>query len=352
MTGKEHFTSIIKKQSDRPGFWHGSPHRDSTEKLYSYFNVSNDFELGLKLSSVCRFVSPEACGYWKRTDYPMFDHLNKAKYIDVAKTSLGMAGALADCEDPKEVNDYHWPHLEDVDFTTTLSEIDKTVEAGQAVLSGTWGSIFSNTWNYFGMENCFIKMHTHPEVVKAVTGHIADFYLAAIEKLFSLAGKKIDAVFIGVDMGSQQDLLISPECFEQFLLPFLKKLINQAHEYGYYLVLHSCGSVYRIIPQLIEAGVDALHPIQALAANMDAETLAKNFNGKIVFCGGVDTQRVLPFGSPQDVSDEVRRLQKLLGPNYIVSPSHETILPNVKPENVRAMVDAANIPDSTEAVPY
>ena len=258
MTGKEHFISILKKESGHPGFWHGHPHRDIIERLYSHYNVKTDFELGLKLPSIIRTVSPE--GY---------------------------------------------------------------------------------TWNFFGMENCFVKMHTNPEVVEAVTSHITNFYLIANEKLFEQAKKKIDAVFIGVDMGSQLDLLLSPEGFERFLFPYLKKLINQAHDHGYYLVLHSCGSIYRIIPDLIKAGVDVLHPIQAQAKFMDAETLAKNYNGKIVFLGGVDTQYVLPFGSPHDVKEEVRRLRKLFGPNYIVSPSHETLLPSVKTENVEAMVEAA-----------
>ena len=92
---------------------------------------------------------------------------------------------------------------------------------------------------------------------------------------------------------------------------------------------------------LDDAGVDALHPIQAQAANMDAKTLAREFNGKIIFVGGVDTQRLLPNGTPQQVKEEVYRLRDLFGPNYIVSPSHESILPDVPWENVLAMAEAA-----------
>jgi uroporphyrinogen decarboxylase len=105
--------------------------------------------------------------------------------------------------------------------------------------------------------------------------------------------------------------------------------------------MHSCGSIYRVIPQLIAAGVEVLHPIQALAKNMDAEGLAEKYYGKVVFMGGIDTQRLLPFGTPEEVRAEVRRVKKLLGPNYIVCASHETLLPNVPPENVAAMMEAA-----------
>jgi uroporphyrinogen decarboxylase len=276
---------------------------------------------------------------WQRTDYPMFDPFNTAQRGNVKRTSLGQEGVFADCEDVAEIHAYHWPTVADCGFTQTLREIDRTLEAGQAVLSGTWGSIFSNTWNFFGMENCFVKMHTAPEQVEAVTGHLTDFYLSANEALFALAGDKIDALFIGIDLGSQLDLLISPEAFERFLLPYITKLVEQAHRHGHYLVMHSCGSIYRVIPQLIRAGVDVLHPLQAMAKNMDAQSL-RQYNGKVVFMGGVDTQRILPFGTPEEVREEVRRLRNLFGPNYIVSPSHETLLPNVPPENVAAMVDA------------
>ena len=215
------------------------------------------------------------------------------------------------------------------------------MEAGQAVLCSTWGSIFSNTWNFFGMENCMVKMHTDPEQVLAVTGHLADFYLAANEELFTLAKGKIDSAFFGIDLGSQLDLIISPEGFEQFLLPFIKKLFDQAHRFGLRVTMHSCGSIFRVIPQLIEAGVDILHPLQAKAKNMNAEYIAGHYNGKIAFMGAVDTQDILPNGTPEQVKQEVRRLKEIFGQNYIVSLSHETLLPNVPLENFAAMAEAA-----------
>ena len=92
---------------------------------------------------------------------------------------------------------------------------------------------------------------------------------------------------------------------------------------------------------LAEAGVNALHPLQARACRMDAETLARDFKGRIAFVGGIDTQELLVHGTPEDVRAEVRRVKSLLGPNLVVSPSHEALLPNVSPENVVAMAEAA-----------
>jgi uroporphyrinogen decarboxylase len=106
-------------------------------------------------------------------------------------------------------------------------------------------------------------------------------------------------------------------------------------------MVHSCGSIYRVIPSLIDAGVDMLHPLQALASNMDAKRLAGEFKGHVAFCGGVDTQNLLVNASPDEVRSEVLRLRDIFGENYVVSPSHEALLPNVPFENVVAMARAA-----------
>jgi uroporphyrinogen decarboxylase len=279
---------------------------------------------------------PEKFHVWTRTDVPMFDVLGGKK-----RTSLGEDGVFAETEDIAEVEAFHWPDPKYIDFTETLEEIDRTIAAGQAVLSGTWSCFYHNACDFFGMENYFIKMHTDPEIVDAVTRHIVDFYLEINERLFNAAGNKIDAFFFGNDFGSQLDLLISPEHFDRFVMPYFREFTDQAHRHGYNVVLHSCGAIDRVIPRLIDAGVEVLHPIQAMAKNMDAESLAKKYNGKIVFLGGLDTQRLLPFGTPDDVRKEVRRLKDLFGPNFIVSPSHESILPNVSPENIAAMAETA-----------
>jgi uroporphyrinogen decarboxylase len=104
--------------------------------------------------------------------------------------------------------------------------------------------------------------------------------------------------------------------------------------YNLKVAIHSCGAVSRIIPKLIDFGIDAL---QAKADGMDAGNFAKQFKGHIVFIGGVDNQDLLPFRSPAEVKTEVRRFKKLFGEQFIVSPSHEALLPHVSIENALAM---------------
>lgn len=334
MNGKEHLEKILAHNSGHCGFWHGCPNEKSRDYLFSHFRVKDDFELGLHLGSTMRWVMPEEFGLWKNS--PGFDILGGQP-----RTSHGQPGVFATCEDPAQVENHPWPSVADCDFCGTLAEIDRTVAAGQAVLSGTWSCFFHVVCDYFGMENYFVKMYTDPEVVDAVTRRVVQFYLEANERLYALAGDKIDMFFFGNDFGSQLDLLISPESFDRFVMPYFRQFTDQAHSHGKKVLLHSCGSIQRVIPRLIEAGVDALHPIQSKARNMDAETLSSLYNGQIVFVGGVDTQQLLPFGTPAQVEAEVARLRGLFGPNYVVSPSHESILPGVSAENVSAMARAA-----------
>jgi uroporphyrinogen decarboxylase len=185
-------------------------------------------------------------------------------------------------------------------------------------------------------------MYTHPEVVHAVTERVCRAYLEANELLYDRAGDMIDGFFFGNDFGTQLDLLLSPALFDEFVLPWFRKFTEQGHSRGYQVILHSCGSIYRVIGRLVEAGVNCLHPLQARAKNMEAEKLAREFGGKVAFMGGIDTQRVLNLGTPAQVKAEVRRVKELLGPHLIVSPSHEAILPDVPPQNVAAMAEAAH----------
>ncbi len=337
MAGKEHLQAILEHRAPRSAFWHGDPNPASTDNLFRVFDVKDDFELGGKLGSCCRWVQPERYGLYRHPEgKPMFDVLGGKKRI-----SHNQDGVFAECEDVAEVEAFDWPDEKYIDFAPTLREIDRAVEAGQAVLSGSWSCFFHNVCDFFGMENYFVKMYTDPDVVEAVTEHVVDFYLRVNERLFQAAAGKIDMFFFGNDFGSQLDTLISPEMFDRFVMPAFVKFTDQAHRHGMKVLLHSCGSIHRVIPRLIDAGVDALHPIQAMARNMDAETLARDFGGKIVFVGGVDTQRLLPRATPQQVKEEVHRLRDLFGPNFVVSPSHESILPDVPWENVQAMAEAA-----------
>ncbi|MBN1899724.1 hypothetical protein JW926_00195 [Candidatus Sumerlaeota bacterium] len=332
MKRRERVRRIVSgKEADRCGFWLGNPHPDSWAGIHKRFRTRSEEALRKKLQDDFRWMPPPNC-YKDPQNRPFIYRMNKRK-------AVGSRGICADLENVKDVNKIHFPNPDYLDFTEMKGVLKKAGDVYRA--GGLWSPFFHEVADLFGMENYFMKMYAHPQVVHAVTRKIVDFYLEGNKRLFREAGKDLDGFFFGNDLGTQIDLLISPEAFREFVLPYFKELSDLAHDHGRQVILHACGSVYKAIPYMIDIGVDALHPLQAKAANMDAETLAREFKGRIAFLGGIDTQNLLIQASPKKVKQEVRRVKRLLGPSLIVSPSHEAILPDVPPENIRAMAEAA-----------
>ena len=131
------------------------------------------------------------------------------------------------------------------------------------------------------------------------------------DEKFRGLGDTADVMFFGNDFGTQLDLLISPEQWREFVLPSLKRLIAIGQKYNKKIMLHSCGSIYRIIPDLIEAGIDMIHPIQAMAQGMSAAELAQ-YKNDLIFVGGIDAQSFIANATPQQVEDEVQRVREIL----------------------------------------
>ena len=335
MTSRERIRRIIGGEpADRCGFWLGNPHDDTLPMYHQYFGTSSLEELQRKVGDDFRWITPVyiPSTYRHPEGKGLFDLWRHRKVH-------GAAGPLADCESLDKVGDYDWPQLKYLDFTEILNRLRNAGDYYRA--SGFWTPFFHDVMDLFGMEAYLTKMYTHPGIVHAVTDRVCQFYYDANEMLYNRAGDLIDGFFFGNDFGTQRDLILAPELFDEFVFPWFRTFTDQAHRRGYQVILHSCGSIYRVINRLIGAGVECLHPLQARAYNMDAETLAREFKGRIAFLGAVDTQDLLVHADPGEVRSEVRRLKALLGPRFIVSPSHEALLPNVPPENVVAMAEAA-----------
>lgn len=362
MDSKQRIINILAgRPVDRPGFWLGNPADDTKEIYYRHFGIGGktealpeeflkasqiktnlsgrrDLELNLAVGSDMIWISPEldAAAYKDPRHKPMWDF-----YGGKERLSLTQPGYFGDCEDPAEVAGFDWPNPDYLDFSNTHRNVREANDAGLAVFGGMWMPFFHIAADFFGMENYFVKMYTHPEVVEAVTERIVTFYLEANRRCLDLMGRELAAGFFGNDFGSQLDLLIAPGLMERFIMPYYERLIAQIKAYGLKVVVHSCGAIDRMIPRMIEAGIEGLHPLQAKAAGMDAVHLASKYKGKIAFIGGVDTQELLPFGTADEVRAEVFRLRKVFGNDFIVSPSHEALLSNVSPEKVIAMSEAA-----------
>ncbi len=327
---------IFNRKSNGEGvMWTGHPNTDTVPIFAKEWGIEPTREAIYEyLNDDCRWFMAD--GYYHHPEgKPMLD----PSFGIERGRNLSAPGCFAETETVAEVDRYPWPDVKYLEFDELYKTMDKYSD--KLVFSGMWCCFFHNLCDFMGMENYFIAMYERPEVVEAITEHLIDFYAAANEKFFSGLGDRADVMFFGNDFGTQLDLFLSLEQFRRFLLPSFKRLIAVGKKYNKKIMLHSCGSIYRIIPDLIDAGVDALHPIQAKAAGMSAQDLSQ-YKNDLAFVGGIDAQSLFVNGTPEDIRNEVKRVRGLLGPNIIISPSHEEILPNVPAANILAMAEAAH----------
>ena len=329
MTHKERILAAIDhKTTDRTPIWLGCPHGDSEEGLYAHFGVSDGLALQDAVDDDMRWFHIG----WEHPDgLPMLDPMGGKP-----KTSHNQAGVFAETTSVAEVENAYWPVPKYADIDGLRADIAPWKDT-HAIFSGVWAPFFHVVGDYFGMDNYFVKMYTDPAVVEAVTEHVVDFYVGVNEIAFAQAGDDIDVCFFGNDFGTQLNTFVSPEMFRKFILPYFRRITDQAHRFGLKVALHSCGSIHGVIPDLIDSGVEALHPIQAKASNMEAERLKREFGDDLCFIGGIDTQELLSHATPDEVRAEVRRIVDVFETGIVISPSHEAILPDVPPANVDAM---------------
>ncbi len=334
-TSREKVLEVFEHRSAGDGvLWTGNPDREIIHDGAVRWGIEDNAEAFFRhMDDDRRWISADG-GYRHPEGRPMFD----TAYNSKSRDTLSAAGCFADTEDLAEVEAYPWPDVKYCDFTQVYKQIEQFPD--KMVFTGMWSCFFHLVADYFGMENYFIKMYEAPEIVEAVTEHVVDFYVQANEKFFAGLGDRADVMFFGNDFGTQLDLFISPEMFRRFVLPGFKKIIAVGKKYNKKILLHSCGSIYRIIPDLIDAGVDAIHPIQAKAVGMSADEL-KQYKNDLAFVGGIDAQSFFVNSTPDEIAREVDRVRSILGPSIVISPSHERILPNVPAENVLAMARAA-----------
>ncbi len=239
-----------------------------------------------------------------------------------------------------------WPDMSD---PTRIAHVK---DSAQRLADENRYAILATPWLLFPLERAFamqgmdvflLNMAIYPDFAKTLLLKITEMCKSLMEPFLAALGDNVDMIKIGDDIGTQDSLLISPKMYRAILKPihadyirFIKERTNAK------LFFHTDGDVFPLIDDFIEIGVDILNPIQTSAGKMsDLATLKKRFGKEIVFCGGIDTHRVLPYGEPQEVRQEVRHVIELLGQGggYMVASVH-TIMNDIPAENVLAMVDA------------
>lgn len=343
MTNRERFLATIERRSvDRPATWLGEPTSDAVPQLLRHFGAASITQMKEKLDDdVFEMNVPYHS--------PVSDHIaaalpfaKKDEHGSYQERTLTAPGFFEDYSDPSAVELFDWPDPANYIDRNECARRANAVPPDKACMVLAWSAHFQDACSAFGMETALVKMIAEPEMLDAVIDRITEFYLRANEIVYESTRGRLDAVLIGNDFGTQTGLLLAPELIRKHVLRGTKQFIDQAHSYNIKVIHHSCGSVAPVIPDLIATGADAVHPIQALAAEMDAETLSARFGSAASFCGGLDAQHLLVSGTAEAVYKRVRKLAQLFPTGLVISPSHEAILPDTKPANIEAMFRAAH----------
>lgn len=265
-------------------------------------------------------------GYW----FPGVHPLPEARTVEELETYQG------------------WPDMSDPTRIAHVRENARRLadENEYAILATPWLLFpFERAYAMQGMETFLLNMARDPDFARALMEKIAVYCKQLMARFLEELGDNVDIIKIGDDLGTQDSLIMSPKMYRETLKPIHAEFIDfiKARTKAK-IFFHSCGDVAPLIEDFVEIGVDILNPIQTSGRLMsDLPSLKKRFGNNIVFCGGIDAHRVLPFGSVEEVREEVRRVMQILGPGggCMIGAVH-TVMDDVPPENVLAMVDAVD----------
>jgi len=238
-----------------------------------------------------------------------------------------------------------WDHASEPDFWEQLRQHAVALRATspRAIVLSAGCNLFE--WGTFlrRMDHFLVDLVRQPAEVERFLDALMERHLASLEKICRAVGDVVDVIRLGDDLGMNGGPLMSPDTYRKLFKPRHTILCNfiktnsQMHTF-----LHSCGSIYKLMPDLIEAGFEILNPAQTNARDMQPEKLKREFGSQVIFWGaGVNTRSILNMGTPQQVGNDVRRNIEILAPGggFVFNSIHN-ILPDVPPENILAMFAA------------
>lgn len=232
------------------------------------------------------------------------------------------------------------------DITYIADEVRKLyTTTDKAIVLGFGGSIFEQGQRDFGFEDLYCNLAAEKELMHVYFQKTTDAYLYNLEQLLTAAGEQIDVVQFFDDLGTQGALQISPQMYREMIKPYQKQLYAYIHQNFPHIkvLLHSCGAIFDIIPDLIEIGVNLLNPVQISAVGMDPERLKSTYGGQIIFWGGgADLQNFVAGATVPQIKEHVAGLLNVFAKdgNYIFSQIHN-FQHDIPPEKITAIFDTA-----------
>ena len=266
-------------------------------------------------------------------------------YKDVPNNAGGVYSeacdlALARLRTMDDVNRHPWPSPDDYDYSVIPEQIERVKDYAVCLSTAGVPDIINGIGRGRGMDQVLIDIITEDEVGVAIIDHRVDFFYEWCRRGLEAGRGRIDILCLGEDLGTQRGPTVSPETFDRFFRPRLKRFIDLAHKYGAKAMLHSCGSTRLLQPKLIEMGLDVLDSVQPEPVGMDPEELKQEFGDGLTYCGMISTQQTLPHGTAEECRAEARHRIDVIGKGggYIFAPAH-CIQPDTPIENVLAIYE-------------
>jgi uroporphyrinogen decarboxylase len=263
-----------------------------------------------------------------------------ALYFDTVYHPLAQAQTIA------EIESYQLPLISDAELEWLAGEARRICAAGRsrAVMGHTGINLYETAQRLRGWEQFMLDLGGNQALVQALMEKLAENAIRNLERYLGAVGGYVDILQMGDDLGTQSGPQISSRMYRRSIKPFHQRIFQYAKQASSKPVfLHCCGGIFPLLPDLIEAGLDILNPVQIAAVGMDPAALKRDFGRDLVFWGGgADSQRVLPTASPAEVRDHVRRLVEIFAPGggFVFCAVHN-IQADVPPENITAMYQAA-----------
>ena len=240
-----------------------------------------------------------------------------------------------------DLKSIEWPAIE-VFTEQVLRQVDVAREKCHKepelyhVIGMGWG-IFEISWRLRGFEDALMDAACDPDSFQGLLGKISQYYLAMVN---ACADIPADAFFFGDDWGDQRGLILGADRWRKLIRPAWQPIYDACRAQGKRIISHSCGSVAEIIPDLIDMGLDVLESVQPEAAGMNPYRLKQLYGQDITFFGGLGSQHLLPFGTPEEIRCEIRQLCRLMGKDggYILAPA-KFLQPETPLENALAVLE-------------
>jgi uroporphyrinogen decarboxylase len=340
MTPRERWLAVLTRQTpDRlPMDYWATDEADA--KLKKHLGLGDDLALYRELHiDRPRTVAPRYVGPPIPDDeneygikYRMMDYGTGA-YREAVEHPLAQYNSVEEIE-----ANYRWP---DPDWWDYAALSDQLVGWEEYPIRGGGSEPFLIYKSLRGMEQAYMDLVLNPEMVHYCLDKLFELAYQNTVRIYDALPGQVMISYVAEDMGSQESLLFSPDQIHAFLIPRMKRMMDLAHSAGAFVFFHTDGAARKIIPDMIEAGIDVLNPIQWRCPGMEREGLKRDFGDRIIFHGAVDNQYTLAFGSVDEVRQEVADNIRILGEGggYILAPCHniQAVSP---PENIVAMYEA------------